>query len=77
MGPFPALCIAAQFFNRDRPDCLLAGFALPLRAPSRVSGLGFPPPKAPAITAEDPFHPPACAAFLGFLQKIVFREPCF
>ncbi len=73
MGPFPALALAAQFFNRDRPDCLLAGFALPSRAPSRVSGLGFPPPKAPAITAEDPFPPPSSGSLPGiFAKKLVF-----
>jgi len=65
----------SAIFNPDRLDCLPSRLALPSRAPSRVSGLRIPQPKAPAITAEDPFHPPACGGSPGILQKIVFREP--
>jgi len=53
-----------------RAEAFLAGFALTSRASSRVCGLGFPPPKAPAIIAEDPFPPPASGGSPGILQKL-------
>jgi hypothetical protein len=68
-GAVPCPCFAAQSSILTGLFAFLAGFALPSRAPSRVSGLGIPPPKAPAITAEDPFHPPACGGSPGILQK--------
>jgi hypothetical protein len=76
-GAVPCPCVAAQFFNPDRLDCLASRLCPPIEGFISCKRPGIPPPKAPAITAEDPFHPPACAAFLGFLQKIVFREPRF
>jgi len=74
MGPFPALAPRRNSSILTGLIALLAGFALPSRASSRVSG-GIPPPKAPASTAEDPFPPPSSGGSLGILQKIFFREP--
>jgi hypothetical protein len=75
MGPFPALASQRHSSILTGLIASLAGFALPSRASSRVGGLGTPWPKAPAITAEDPFPPPCSGGSPGILQKIVCREP--
>jgi hypothetical protein len=76
MGPFPTLAPQRNSSILTDLNALLAGFALPSRASYRVCGLEIPPPKAPAITAEDPFPPPYFRRISwDFAIKIVFREP--
>ena len=75
MGPFPALALQRNSSILTGLIALLAGFALPSRALSRVSGLGIPPPKAPAIPPKTQSSRLLAATFLGFCKKIVFREP--
>lgn len=68
MGPFPALA-------PQRISSFLTGLnafqpALPShRGLHLVCGLGIPPPKAPAITAEDPLSSPLSGESPGILQK--------
>ena len=70
MGPFPALRSQRNSSFLTGLNVFIAGFALPSRASSRVSGLGNSRPKAPAITAEDPFSPPFSGGSPGIWQKL-------
>jgi hypothetical protein len=67
-GRSPPL-LRSAIFNPDRPDCLPRRLCPPIEGSISCKRLGIPPPKAPAITAEDPFHPPVCGGSPGILQK--------